>query len=117
MLRLPRLAILGQIFMCTFLLDSLYIIQIGETEHADFEKGLMQSLHSLQVKNKDSLVSLCFMNFVHSFIQDQYDKLLQDYQAVSRDRGFMEESMTALKKRNEQLVSKLQQCEVWFYYA
>ena len=35
---------------------------------------------------------------------------------MSRDRGFMVESMTALKKRNEQLVSELQQCKVWFYY-
>ena len=56
---------------------------------------------------------MLYMEYCTPFIQDQYDKLLQDYQAVSRDRGFMVESMTALKKRNEEFVSELQQCKVW----
>ena len=44
--------------------------------------------------------------------QDQNDKLSKDYQAVSRDRGFMTESMTALKKREEELIAELLQCKV-----
>ena len=52
------------------------------------------------------------MEFCTPFIQDQYDKLLKNYEAVSVDRKFMTESMTALKKREGELISELQQCKV-----
>ena len=44
--------------------------------------------------------------------QQEESARLQNYQAVSRDKGFMEQSLIALKKRNEELEPKLQQCEV-----
>ena len=51
-------------------------------------------------------------DFCTLYTQDQYEKLSKDYEAVSVDRGFMTESMTALKKREGELVSELQQCKV-----
>ena len=57
-----------------------------------------------------NLIAFCAL-----FLQDQYDKLLKNYEAMGVDRGFMVESMTVLKKRNEELVSELQQCKVCTY--
>ena len=37
---------------------------------------------------------------------------MKDYQAVSRDRAFIQESLRTLKKRHEELLSKLHQSEV-----
>ena len=90
-----------------------FLIQIGEREHAEIEQGLKESLHSVQVNTIEIFgVTMVFTDFCTPFIQDQYDKLLKNYEAMGVDRGFMVESMTALKKRNEELVSELQQCKV-----
>ena len=64
---------------------------------------MRESLNSVQVnKIKILEVTVLYVEFCTLCVQDQYDKLLKDYEAVSRDRGFMTESMTTLKKREEE---------------